>query len=424
MGLDWSKAVVDAAPTADGGVVILIQPPEELGSTSSLARFRADGSLNRKFGDRGTAPIQDVGKPFTAGGVAVDSRGRIVVAGTEITLSSEHIITAQIPVIVRFSPTGHRDPSFGESGVVRSELGAPTAAEVAFFGPQSELEEPRTEISGIAIDSQDRILLSASYTAGHLPCGRDFGVVGRGPLVARLTQSGSLDPGFGNGGTWMERRNDRGTQGTPALSPGDGVVTLTKSACGGLSTLLGIGASGGLNSAFGPTGEVELRNLFEPKLVVTARDGRILLLNRTEEALVDKGRAVLTRLLPTGTPDPRFGKRGRMSISVPPRGQVVGVSPENDGSVLVAESLIKRRTLSGVPLGGRFSLAHVTTSGKIDRDFARGDRLVTGFGKYASAVAQEVILDSKGRALLVGTFENTAAIEEAGVAIARYRLGN
>jgi uncharacterized delta-60 repeat protein len=115
--------------------------------TFAIARLRPDGGLDRSFGNNGRARGRwgegsDLGRSGVSS-VAVDSRGRIIVAGTH----------SRGLAFARFKPKGHLDRRFGHRGKV-------------------VVKDPRRDfhlgwLGGVAIDSRDRIIGSGLERHGH-----------------------------------------------------------------------------------------------------------------------------------------------------------------------------------------------------------------------------------------------------------------
>ncbi len=117
------------------------------------------GGLNPSFGDNGIAKTTVSGAPFTAVDSAIQSDGKIVVAGSQLGSGF---------VLLRFNPDGSLDQSFGTAGVVRTTLSTSDLA------------------TSIAIQKDGKILLAGRSNG-------DFALL-------RFTSSGSPDTSFGNSG--------------------------------------------------------------------------------------------------------------------------------------------------------------------------------------------------------------------------------
>jgi uncharacterized delta-60 repeat protein len=128
----------------------------------ALARLDRNGELDRSFGDGGrvVGSFGGNGCSFPLGGMALDSRGRIVVGGSCET----HIIK-----LARFKPNGEPDRSFGHAGRAAKHVRI-------------------RDVSDLAIDSHDRI-----DVAGTIRNQPTF-------MVVRFESGGGFDSSFGRHG--------------------------------------------------------------------------------------------------------------------------------------------------------------------------------------------------------------------------------
>jgi uncharacterized delta-60 repeat protein len=136
-------------------------------SRSAVARYLADGGLDRSFGGDGrvTTDVSSSGEQFAD--VVVQPDGSIVAAGwAELSL---------MPAFdaVRYTTDGSRDPTFHDDGIVRVDVSA--GADKAF---------------GLALQPDGKLVLVGATAAG----GRN------GWGLVRLGPRGRLDPTFGVGG--------------------------------------------------------------------------------------------------------------------------------------------------------------------------------------------------------------------------------
>lgn len=140
----------------------------------AVARYHADGTLDDTFDGDGMVTTSVAGHDAFARDVALQADGRVVVAGAA---GFSHF------VLIRYEPDGSLDASFGQDGVVLTDL---TAGWDSAFA--------------IAIQDDGRILAA----------GRASGARGRFGL-ARYAPDGTLDPDFGRDGavfTNFSRRDD------------------------------------------------------------------------------------------------------------------------------------------------------------------------------------------------------------------------
>jgi uncharacterized delta-60 repeat protein len=137
-----------------------------------LARYNADGSLDATFGVGGKVFTDFSGTNISADGaaaVAIERNGKIVAAGISSIGGPPFADFA----LARYNADGSLDATFGVGGMVLTDFGGPDSA------------------NAIALQSDGRIVAAGSSPAR---IGSDF-------ALARYDADGSLDPGFGVGGT-------------------------------------------------------------------------------------------------------------------------------------------------------------------------------------------------------------------------------
>jgi uncharacterized delta-60 repeat protein len=137
----------------------------------SVARLTTTGSFDNSFSGDGRLLINFALTNFDYGhAVAIDSLGRIVVAGTSGTASQEYDFA-----VVRLTTAGALDSSFDGDGRATIDFGLP--ADYAF---------------GVDVDASNRIILAGETSDGGLT-GYDF-------AAARLTAGGAPDTSFDGDG--------------------------------------------------------------------------------------------------------------------------------------------------------------------------------------------------------------------------------
>ena len=162
-GSDRAEAV---AVQSDGRIVVA-GVAEGLGDIL-VARYFANGALDGSFGRGGTMTTDVAGGSDIAHAVLVQPDGFIVVAGTtQLGLGGANAF-----VLVRYRPNGDLDEEFGDGGVV-----------VTSFGPFDEARAILREDDGRLV------------AAGSTFTGEAFELA-----IARYHADGSLDESFGDGG--------------------------------------------------------------------------------------------------------------------------------------------------------------------------------------------------------------------------------
>jgi uncharacterized delta-60 repeat protein len=89
-------------------------------ATVAVARFTPAGALDPTFGKGGEVTVS-ADRPYTLNGgnaAAVDSSGRLVVAGTEFVYDSKNDFYASVGVVYRFTTAGALDKTFNSTGKV------------------------------------------------------------------------------------------------------------------------------------------------------------------------------------------------------------------------------------------------------------------------------------------------------------------
>ena len=116
---------------------------EEHGDASSMAIWRvlSSGELDESFGEAGTFHYQNEGRTVSARRLALDSQGRIIVAGSRNNLANNSDLA-----VWRVLPDGTLDESFSDAGLF-VWAGSGMGREVAW---------------GLTLDAQDRVIVSAS----------------------------------------------------------------------------------------------------------------------------------------------------------------------------------------------------------------------------------------------------------------------
>ncbi|MFN8160766.1 MAG: hypothetical protein U0R52_06960 [Solirubrobacterales bacterium] len=166
-GVGSSARAFDVAVQKDGKIVVVGGDTFNASNDTEIvvARFRPNGSPDQGFGKGGVARIR-IGTNSLAFALAVDRRNRVLVTGTSGTGRG---------AVVRLTPAGKRDRSFGGDGIVRPPFGLPF-----YF------------LTDLAVQRSGRIVVAG--LAGDIP-----GLPGA-TLIARLLPNGKVDRGFARHG--------------------------------------------------------------------------------------------------------------------------------------------------------------------------------------------------------------------------------
>jgi uncharacterized delta-60 repeat protein len=376
-----------------------------------VLRYRADGRPQKRFGGNGRAAIRaQAGMSFELAGVAVDSRGRVLVAGTTRPVGATGGSQYARVSVYRFRPNGKLDQGFGEGGVAGASLGP-------------------MEASGLAVDSHDRPVLTgfSALTPSH--CNAAL-VYLNTTAVVRLTAGGTPDSTFGSSGVFADPLED---PHLPALAPSGKMVYVSapEQRCAGF---VNYGPGGNpVASIISPSGSLSLRfpviangsHYNAPTSLAVDRRNRIVILMTSVPPEGGGSNQEVRRLLPDGSLDPEFGpySPGVVVGPAPPGAHFAAVTTDARNRVVLAGYAVRRE---GRLLARGFVAARLNAAGKTQTWFGRDGAVKVRFGKRTAATATQVCLDSRGRIVLSGTVETLRLHQpptKYSLAFARLRSG-
>lgn len=266
---------------AGGAILLSVEVRPGSGSESGIARVLADGSLDESFGDSGVAGLGSF--DFGERPIAVDSSGRIVVAGNDNAL-------------IRLNPDGSGDSAFTPDPILlgrNDPLGA-------FPGP---FYLPTFRPDG-------RLLVAFHGTSGE--------------QLAQLTDSGALDATFADDGIVQLCCGDSGSAGirTTGLTLSGSDVLAQVGGCtastgpGGGSVCRGrlvrLDQAGMIDGEFGSgfrSNPINVNQSDASAGLAADASGR-LLVPRASISSESAQPINVTRVLPGGTLDMSFGQKG------------------------------------------------------------------------------------------------------------------
>jgi uncharacterized delta-60 repeat protein len=416
--------------SASGGKVVVA-------GATKVVRYLANGKPDPTFGTGGTVSVpRPPGALFVLAGVAVDSQGRVVLAGLSRPLPSSSTPDPVLSkaTVMRFNADGSLDQSFGSGGMVVSDFGfgAPKAAGGPYLGASVGLRD-------VTIDAANRPVLTGGYVT-ELEGEREH--VKSAGFVIRLTESGALDQSFGEGGI---RKITNFSGFSQILARPVGWLALGQPTEGPRNVLTGLDENGNLDSGFGSFGFRTLSAYGEPAVAI-APSGKILLLGRPQNShyfktvtrkdkKTGKKKRVkvrvgiriqnVRRLLPSGASDPSFGRTGSVNYVDPKVGSFAALTVDNQERIYLAGRVGKRVAKSANnPLHRtQFLLERTQADGRFDNSFGKEGAVTTGFGGPSDAFATQVELVSKGRILVGGGITSPELETGGGFALARYLPG-
>lgn len=255
-----------------------------------------------------------------AAGVAIGPGGDTMVAGVDWREGTV--------AVARYRPDGTPDPGYGEGGIASLDAAVRAEAVSGIYSVGG--------ITGFAVDGMGRAL-----------------VLSRGAYLTRLTADGGLDESFGTGGTVTLTAGDSPPRFVSIAAAADGSIVLAGFGYGISHVFVArLLADGSRDTSFGRGGVASVgigdreRNSVARRVAI-GRDGSITVAGFASR------RPAVVRLRPDGSPDLRFGERGRVlaprwlsgeasALVVTPRGgAVVGCLCSLFGTTRQARALLR-----------------------------------------------------------------------------------
>ena len=303
------------------------------------------GQLDPTFGSAGLTTTDIRFQPVAEVALA---NGQYLAAGTTESLYLTDFVVA------RFNADGSLDTTFGKAGY--SGLDFDNSADY---------------VNDLVVQSDGKILVlgSSSKTVG--------GVYKQEFALARFNADGSLDTGFGTGGTVVldpaPGSNDFGQIQTAILQTGGKIVLVgdTSGASGSNNvTLVRLNPNGSVDTSYGSGGIARPDLPYASNLVATAlSDGRIAVSGQASDPT--NNTTSITVIRADGTLDTTFGTNGQAQLTgVNPR----ALAQQADGKVLVAGDWN-----SGGSSGSDFVVLRLNGDGSADTEFGVNGRVTTDF---------------------------------------------
>lgn len=372
-----------------------------------LVAYEPNGAPDLAFGEGGGVSLSSV-IPYN-NYLTVDSQGRPVVAAQAWAngvgpglFDTNHDTNL---VVFRFLPDGHLDPSFGEGGVVVTNLGLPRATLPP--GAGSDYTQSSLFPQDVAIDRFDRVVVTGSY-AVRLQSGKQQLIVDYAGFAARLQPNGDVDHTFGSNGVTVGFA-PAGLRAS-ALAP-DGSLFVSAS-FGEVGRIVQIDSDGDLDPDFGDSGRSRVALEPNADLIVDGR-GRLVVADTDDEHVV-----LVRRLLASGQLDRTFGNQGDLRTRFTKGGRFTAAIIAGDRAGGYSLAMSQASPGGNLIRNVGFLLAHVTREGRIDRDFGR---IRTGFGRRTSVDLESISVDTRGRPLLAGSAKSPMFAGHHGLVMARYR---
>lgn len=351
---------------------------------SVVFKLQEDGSLDRKFGNRGFCelpmnPEVRFGRGFFPEALHVDADGAMLVLGRIDVLIDRS--AAKVPAVVRVSADGRLDPWFGEGGLA---IYVPPPFVSAGISP---------ELSGFAAAPRGKVAARQATDGGVVFIASADLPSGERQLLVKIRPDGVLDPSFGQGGFATPRMAL--THGLDIDRMGRIVVSGGVNQSGYLMRYL---ADGQEDATFGTAGfawlppppgtssltAMDLHSLDDGRLYALA-----LLQERAVLPALAKSTAGVYRLTVDGKIDKEFNEGQPAVVDLLPDGYSPdGLDIDDGGRLLVTG---KHISVSYDPGGGQiisltFAASRQFATGTLDPDFGEGGRVRITFLQMPEAV--------------------------------------
>lgn len=358
----------------DGKIVVSGHRQDPTQGNFIVARYDVDGRLDSTFNLSGTV-VAPIGDDLGLGSaVAIQSNGKIVVAGTDSYSSGKYQIAA-----VRFDQNGNLDTHFGNTGILTTSISNGND-----FG------------YALAIQPDDKILV-AGRIIGNL-------------AVFRYTVTGTLDTTFNGSGIVT---SDIGIEAYDIAFQNDKIIAVGVSYDGGESDYLVVryNANGDLDTSFNGNGIVTTS-------ITTNTDdlGYYGVAIQPDDKIVATGEGrdqagnliiVLARYDVDGNLDLDFNNGNVVTTSV--GSGVVGakVAVQDDGKIVVAGTCIE---------GGqyKFVVVRYNSDGSLDTEFG-GDGVVTTAIDPKGSVGRAVAIQEDGKIVVTGLGDTLIVVRYLGI---------
>jgi uncharacterized delta-60 repeat protein len=370
--------VVAIAVQSDGKIVVAGTTRISNALKGILARYDAGGTLDPTFDGEGIRVLD----AFIPGDVALQADGKIVVGGT-----------ADFMGVARFNSDGMPDTSFGENGVAQA---------VDLFYGRGE---------AVALQPDGKIVL----------VGKTFQESEGGEIsVVRFTSEGALDNSFAGDGMRQVTPIAYSAPFAVIAQPDGKIVVAGESwrneASGWTFLLARLDSRGVLDTSFGGDGIV--RTDYGPQddvvfdLALQA-NGKLVAVGSTGSRNV--GDFALARYTARGKLDATFSGDGKKRTDFGGGEDIArGVAIQPNGRIVVAGSAALRFHR----FAAQFAIARYNADGRLDRSFSGDGKKRTRFGPTGRDFGNDVALQPDGRILVAGSV--TLVSKSFDFGLARY----
>jgi uncharacterized delta-60 repeat protein len=412
-GPDTFSSASSVAIAGNGAIVVAGSTTIGGNGDYAVARYNANGSLDRSFGTGGEVAFNfpDFTVFTTKVGVALQPNGKVVLAGTVASFTNG--FTTDFGV-ARLNTNGSMDTTFGGDGLVTTSFGDPLRVE---------------SVAGVALEPGTGAIVVAGTVQDP-----SNGFTEEFALARYNAGDGSLDAGFGTGGEVVTTPAPSTTSVATdlAIQPSNGAILVTGTTSGFDSsstffqslTLNRYTTAGKLDPSFGTGGQV--LTAFTPGSrssgagVAVQLDGKIVAAGSV--TFTDGGTVAgfgVARYNTNGSLDRGFGTRGEVVTNVPgPSSDVAaGEAIQRDGKIVVVGTASVFAPNGAINTD--FALTRFNADGSVDTHFGNNGSVLTDFGTGANQ-AVAVAIQPDGKIVVAGTINGTINDDFQDIGVARY----
>jgi uncharacterized delta-60 repeat protein len=377
-GTTWARALL---VQTDGKLVAagIATDPVTLKQNVAAARYdvnvtgEVDGTLDITFGGTGVVVTSLSSGADFGNAAAIDSLGRIVLAGYANLGSINGGGSA-----VRYNPDGSLDTSFNHTGIVTITCVSGKSSCAPTF-------------NAVVVQSWDnRILLGGQSSTGSF-------------TLTRLNTDGTLDTSFGTNGTVNTSfGRSSGSDILSLMIQSDERIVAVGDAAGTFA-LARYNTNGTLDTTFGTGGLVTSTfsnsRSSSGKSVAIDTAGNIVVAGIISYKNVPQNFGVV-RYLPSGHLDSTFGSGGMVTTDFANgNDDAFAVAIQSNGEIVVAGN-------AAVGAATDFGVCRYNANGSLDSSFGNGGKVVTNFGGN-TAYAYGLVIQLDGKIVAAGLAKTT-----------------
>lgn len=359
----WSSSfdVADAEAASDGALFTAgTTIPANSGSSLKrifVTKLRPDGQIDSSFGTGGTATVERPGMNESAGAVACQADGSVLVAGTARPTSGN--TGAKQIFVRRLTSAGLMDTLFAPEAATHEallDLAAPNDARV----------------TDLAVQADGKIVVLATVVRSASLSSL---------LVLRFTDNGEADSTFGsNGAVWLDHAMSYASDELQIRADGRLRLTGTRGPQSALQAMaLQLNGDGSLDLTFGTQGVVTsdpvLANGARPASIHAEDDGRLLFASswRGSDGL---DRARFRALTKDGKPNPAFNQGREVVLAPNPHLAHLtnSLTRTADGRILAGALEIRPRNGTFTTYDQAVTLLRLRPDGGMDQRFSHDGR--------------------------------------------------